>query len=673
MAEEESKTFVSGDVSFLKDDPGRQAIGSFNPLTADDWTTMAYVGNTALLCQAIVDGDLEYVQSWLGTEGNDPNTRDFTGRAPLHLAVSNSTIEVVQALIDADARLVARLVDGKTALHLAALRGRVDMVAALLRRSEANEEEEEKKVDARRAARKAAKENPSDVKMQDADTAEPPKLRAGDSDIEMIEPSDADDSEVVDQTTENSMVDIKHPPANADDEVLAKEDKDDEPDVYDVNVTAWDTAVSPLHLAIAKGHVDVVKFLVSDAGADVLLPIKLFNDHDRSARAAILTLVLALQLPTKEAEHMAHTLIELGASSAQASIDQTTVLQYCVASTPDMLDTLCDADMAGVMRAINHLSVIGYKWHPDVNSPFMTAIQAKDSATAIRLLELGANSEIDFAAYMKAYQTRFDAPKDSHQNKRNFNESHKAPVLTAVSGELPLLAKLLVEDYGVDPNTLHTDGHRVLENSYARNHTKGRTLLDVVEGKLKVLKDWKYDPKPPKAPSPLKADDEYMSRFEAGTYAFWSAKRQLDAAKSNYRRELKSYEKALESHKDRTGVAEKQEAINELASQFEELKDALVEKGAKSFYDLYPDIEKPDKPRDWGYHPGSRGDPKDFDVEIKFQIGDLTEQTQQRYEKLFEAAWRGNVKQVKELALVSWKDDNDEDKPPCKVRSCFRF
>jgi len=40
IVEEESKIYVSGDISFLKDDPGRQEIGSFNPITETDWTGM---------------------------------------------------------------------------------------------------------------------------------------------------------------------------------------------------------------------------------------------------------------------------------------------------------------------------------------------------------------------------------------------------------------------------------------------------------------------------------------------------------------------------------------------------------------------------------------------------------------------------------------------------------
>ena len=94
--EDESKAYVSGGLKFITDDPGRQEIGSFNPITDDEWTTMAYTGDTARLCQAIVDGDLEHVEAWCSQEGVDVNRRDYTGRTPLHLAVMASTPEIVQ-------------------------------------------------------------------------------------------------------------------------------------------------------------------------------------------------------------------------------------------------------------------------------------------------------------------------------------------------------------------------------------------------------------------------------------------------------------------------------------------------------------------------------------------------------------------------------------------------
>jgi hypothetical protein len=159
----ESKVYVSGDLTFIKDDPGRQAIGSFHPLTDDDWTEMAYIGNTAALCQAIVDGDLEQVQDWLSQEGADPDRRDYTGRTPLHLAVMSSTPQVVQSLIDAGARITSRLFDGKTALHLAAMRGEAAMVKALLIKSEANEEKESDKEEAKIRARKSAQDENQDM------------------------------------------------------------------------------------------------------------------------------------------------------------------------------------------------------------------------------------------------------------------------------------------------------------------------------------------------------------------------------------------------------------------------------------------------------------------------------------------------------------------------------
>jgi hypothetical protein len=174
IAEEEKKTNVSGKLKFLTDDPGRQEIGSFNPITDDEWTTMAYVGDTARLCQAIVDGELEHVEDWCSQEGVDVNRRDYTGRTPLHLAVMASKPEIVQCLIDAGARLIARLVDGRTALHIAAARGNAEMVKALMDKSLANEEEEEEKEDARRAARKAeldSKDKP-DQEIEIEDDAE---------------------------------------------------------------------------------------------------------------------------------------------------------------------------------------------------------------------------------------------------------------------------------------------------------------------------------------------------------------------------------------------------------------------------------------------------------------------------------------------------------------------
>lgn len=257
VAEKEAQIYISGKVSFLIDDPGRQQIGSFNPLTEQDWTDMAYVGNTARLCQSIVDGDVEDVLNWLSQEGADPNTRDYTGRSPLHLAVSASTPEVVQCLVDHGARLTARLADGKTALHLAASRGNTEMIKTLMEKSIENEEAEEERQDRRRKAIKTG-----DTEKEEVDDDDEESLGSRDtdeeSDGELVDDEETDGD--VHSMATGSFVKVKKGEEEKGEDILPT-DSEDEPDYYKIDVLAWDVPCSPLHLAIAEGHEDAVKSL----------------------------------------------------------------------------------------------------------------------------------------------------------------------------------------------------------------------------------------------------------------------------------------------------------------------------------------------------------------------------------------------------------------------------
>ncbi|CAA9958257.1 Ankyrin repeat protein [Pyrenophora teres f. maculata] len=686
IAEEENKVYVSGSLSFIRDNPGRQAIGSFNPLTEDDWTEMAYVGNTARLCQAIVEGDLEHVQDWLRQEGADPNQRDYTGRTPLQLAVMTSTPEIVQSLIDGGARIVARLVDGKTALHLAAMRGETSMVKALLVKSEANEEREAEKEALKKGVSKPTgnnDENMADVEtavdndsetvtkhqgsIQDSENAEDDEDDDSekDSDIDMLD----DDSENNDATTENSIVKIsRRNSVDTHDAML--DNTDDEPDVYDVNVLAWDAPVSALHLAIANGHTDVVKMLVQEFGADVLLPIKLVHDFNKSARAAILPIVLSLQLPQEKAKEMTELLIGLGASPAQADVEHVTALQYFTAHGVELLATMVSANQPAAQRALGHISMTNGQFNRDNMDILNTAILNRDEAAVGALLELGAKPEIDFGTYMTSLKSKWDARGSSEDNEKNFRQTFTQPIFSAVSTEMPsVVLKLL--DAGANMNSLTATawGAVHMRRSYGDNNI--HTLLDAVRQKVEDMREFLQTGKVPHGnggymfsynrgkrfpPIVPKDDSEYLQDYDPESYAHWQLTVQISNAKKRYDQELESYNQWVASSKEPKGTEEKKAAIRSLLSEFEVLESQLLQRGAKTFKDIHPDITLQARPSyDYGgYEPEP---PKPWNPMLSFQLPDLNDERRAAYVRLFQACWVADLSTVKELTLAVWGDN----------------
>lgn len=670
IAEIENKVYVSGELTFIKDDPGRQAIGSFHPLTDDDWTEMAYVGNTARLCQAIVDGDAEHVQDWLNQEGADPNERDYTGRTPLQLAVMSSTPEIVQILIDANARIVARMVDGRTALHLAAMRGESEMVKALLVKSEANEEKEAQKHDAKLKQRKAEKEtlqasDSPDANMADADGGS--ETANSDEDIDMLD--DAEDASHFDATTEGSIVNIRSEQKEAESNMPV--DDEDEPDVYDINVLAWDTPVSPLHLAIANGHLEIVKLLVQDFGADMLLPIKLLHDYNKSPRAAILPLVIALQLEPEKADEMTRLLIALGASPAQADLENVTALHYFAAHRASLLSVMVSANQPAAKRAVNHLQLSGYQYNPNSKSALQTAIEGGNVEAVDALLELGALPEVDFAAYIASYKTKWEPRGDSNHNLQNFQKSFRQPVFTAVEHELPsVVLKLL--DAGADVNCLSGGAWRAVHDGRNSYHESVQTLLDATREKISVLKDWVEKEetgqrrmvdafgRPSRPPTPLQEDSHYLGQIRPGTYAYWSTFKQVQDAKLKYKADLKQYEDAERSlPKQAKGWDEKLVAVKQLLASFESLDSAILKRGGKTFTELYPDVKIEQLSAQKYHHSYDHKDvpSKPWMPQLDFNLPDLTDVRREAYIKLFEACWEADLPTVKELSLAVWGEN----------------
>ena len=77
--------FVSGPLHFIVDDPGRQTIGSFHPITTGEWSEGAYLDNGfGELMNKTKEGDNEAIRALLAN-GMGVDTTDVLGRTALHV------------------------------------------------------------------------------------------------------------------------------------------------------------------------------------------------------------------------------------------------------------------------------------------------------------------------------------------------------------------------------------------------------------------------------------------------------------------------------------------------------------------------------------------------------------------------------------------------------------
>ncbi|CEI64211.1 hypothetical protein FVEN_g9050 [Fusarium venenatum] len=658
VAEKEGEIYIKGKVSFLIDNPGRQQIGSFNPLTENDWTDMAYVGNVTRLCQSIVDGDVEDVSNWLSQEGSDPNKRDYTGRTPLHLAVMASTPEVVKCLVDHGARLTARLADGRTALHLAASRGDSSMIKILMEKSIENEEAEEERQDKKRQAAKKAVPG-----TKDSDSRENAVSEANeDSDGELID-GEATDLDAVSMTT-GSFVKVKE--AGGDnDEDLVPDESQDEPDFFDIDALAWDLQCSPLHLAIAEGHEDAVRTLC-DFGSDSIIPVKSLADGDAQA---ILTLVLALSLPNDKAKSMANLLLKLGATSAQADSRGCSAFhRYVEAGEEDLVDTLLANDKTGIKVAINHMITSGSYWNSEAIAPLSTAIENGDVALVLKLLAAGAKSEIDFDTWLKSAKVSNMSGRlgDLERNQQMYSESTEQPLIMAIRlGNTDIAIKLI--ENGADPNPLDIATQELIFNEYRRDYNKGRSALDLVRSSLKQLRGYRGEKRGPVEPKETPGLDDFLKRHTEGTYSHFLVSCEVEEHRYNFVEGKKKYEKEIKKNREPKGVSEKREAIKELVTGFEAVEEALISRGAKPFTELRPDIRT--NGRDDSSRSSRRSDdkdPKPFEYRFSFNNDrDMTERRRDGYIELMEAAWTGDLDKIKKLSLQAWGPEQDQ--APLKI------
>ncbi|RFU74893.1 ankyrin repeat [Trichoderma arundinaceum] len=664
VAEKEAEIYISGKVSFLIDDPGRQQIGSFNPLTDQDWTDMAYIGNTARLFQSIVANDADDVSNWLSQEGANPNQRDYTGRAPLHLAVMVSTPEIVRCLVDSGARITARLADGKTALHLAAARGHAEIIKILMDKSDENEEAEEDRKDRRRKATRAQEPKNEEGIQKSPEKAESADDAEDSSDIELVD--NAETEAEVQSIVTGSFVKVEKEEENKEDLVL--DEPEDAPDFYQINVLAWDIPCSPLHLAIAGGHEEAVQALC-DYGADAILPVKFLNNNSyHNQTGAILTLTLALSLPTEKAKSMAMLLLKLGATSSQADADGCTAFhRYVDSGNVDLVETLIKNDPRGIQAAINHLFFSGYSYTPDVISPLQSALETGDPILVLKVLNAGALVEIDFDTWLKAAKV---APSQNHQlgnleaTKKRYEGSMEQPIIAAIrSGDTKSVIQLL--ERGANPNALTRETQNALSNEYQRNWHTGTSALDMVQRLIENLRKYSGEKPALKEPEKRPGVDTYLEKFEPGTYQYWLVFHEVNECQNKYKFEKVNYEKELRKMADRRGIVEKAKAIEEAIEDLVELENILIAKGALKYTELHPDIKMENR-NNHTYHQPEPPKVTDFEYNFGFSgDSDMTDGKRDGYLRLMQAAWSGDIETIKSLTLQAW--GANEEQAPLKM------
>ncbi|KAJ5557633.1 hypothetical protein N7513_003219 [Penicillium frequentans] len=103
LSTESTASYVSGPLRFLQNNPGQQGVGSFNPMTNQTWTRMAYVEPTGKLRSAIITRDVSQIKETLENEEFNVNQYDHTGQTPLQLACAVSSrdggdVEIIRAL-----------------------------------------------------------------------------------------------------------------------------------------------------------------------------------------------------------------------------------------------------------------------------------------------------------------------------------------------------------------------------------------------------------------------------------------------------------------------------------------------------------------------------------------------------------------------------------------------
>jgi len=419
-------------ISWMTDDPGRQLLtGSFHPIDTGEWAVQAYLGANEKLFRAIADNDRETVGDVLRSEALDLRLRDHIGRTCLHLALLARRPDIAMDLIDAGTRITSRLVDGRTALHLAAQHGLDVVVTKLLERSQGNEKAEEEKTAAEEKAKAAAAETSGSEMESDHETAR----ASSDDDWNSDEDMEEAQTKTV-KVAKEDMPTVNDPPTEG---TELPEDDEELPDILDINAVDWDLNWSPLVHAIVGGHYEVVDILLR-AGADARTPWK--TNEAYNPRTIYPLSMTIYNEDEKSACRIVERLLEAGASSTASDNSSVSVLHSSVnANALAVVRTMLRVD-PNAITAVNFLARPGYN---QAVLPLVTAITSENCPMIALLLAYGSITSITEKDFDKAWDISYAQNTHRHRPQKLPNQwlsDTYMPLETALSHRsdpLPLI------------------------------------------------------------------------------------------------------------------------------------------------------------------------------------------------------------------------------------------
>jgi hypothetical protein len=212
----------------------------------------------------------------------------------------------------------------------------------------------------------------------------------------------------------------------------------------------------------------------------------------------------------------------------------------------------------------------------------------------MKLLEAGSNPQIDFESWLKA--AKFSKHLDNRlrsfdENKKMYERSVEQPLMIALKTcqDPEVLYRLLQR--GADPNAMTPISYTLITDEWQRRYNKGETALDIVRKHLTELRKWTSEKLSATKPELPEGMDEYLKQFKEGSYQHWLVSEDIIRENDVYKAALKLYEEAKNKFDELKGVAEKREAVDEAIKKMEKVEDFMLEKGAKTFKELHPELD----------------------------------------------------------------------------------